>query len=238
MFLIKHRALFFKQKQSSPFFSGILSTNRSNLKQIYNHPFNQQLFEGTLSPAVFGRYLRDDYYYLHQFSLVLQTLSQKTIKLHPALTRHLNYLATDIINNELSMQQQYEEHLKNIADIIPGHAIASYTAYLLKASLHSELPVALSAVLPCFWIYYQLGMMHKNTTSLSNNPYEKWIAAYSSPDFIAATRHLAKTITSIAEQSTPEIQLKMKEAFRIGVQFELDFFDEVCIQENNIKLIA
>ena len=114
MFFIKHRALFFKQKPS--FLSDVLSDNKSNLKQIYNHRFNLQLFKGTLSPAVFGRYLRDDYYYLHQFSSVLQTLSNKTTKIHPDLARHMDYLAKDIINNELSMQHQYQEHLNNISD--------------------------------------------------------------------------------------------------------------------------
>ncbi|MCL9683710.1 TenA family protein [Legionella maioricensis] len=238
MFFIKPSASFFKQKQNPPFWSDILYANRSNLKQIYKHPFNQQLFKGTLSPVIFGRYLRDDYYYLHEFSSVLQTLSQKSIKLHPDLASHLDYLGKDIISNELSMQQQYQEHLKNITAIIPGYTISSYTAYLSKTALHSELPVALSAVLPCFWIYYQLGMKLKNAALLNKNCYESWIEAYSSPEFIAATQHLATTVTSIAEQSTPEIQIKMKAAFRIAVQFELDFFDEVCVQENNIKLIA
>ena len=230
-------ALFFKQKKHPSFLSGVLSANKFKLKQIYYHPFNLQLFKGALCPEIFGYYLRDDYYYLHQFSSVLQTLSPKTINLYPDLARHLDYLGKDIISNELSMQQQYKEHLKNVSDIIPGHTISSYTAYLSKTATDSELSVALCAVLPCFWVYYQLGMIHKNTTS-SNNCYKKWIDAYSSPDFITATRHLVKTTAIIANQSPFELQLKMNEAFGIAVQFELDFFNEVCTQEHNIKLIA
>ena len=233
----KRCALFFKQKKHPSFLPDVLSANKFKLKQIYYHPFNLQLFKGTLCPEIFGRYLRDDYYYLHQFSSVLQTLSQQTINLHPDLARHLDYLGKDIISNELNMQLQYKEHLKNVSDIIPGHAISSYAAYLSKTATDSELSVALCAVLPCFWIYYQLGMIHKNSTS-NNNCYKKWIATYSSPDFIVATQHLVKTTTIIANQSPSELQLKMKEAFGIAAQFELDFFDEVWTHEHNIKLIA
>lgn len=214
----------------------MLDANIVNLHHIYNHPFNRQLFKGTLSPAVFGRYLRDDYYYLHQFSSILQTLSKKKIK--PDLASQLQYLAKNIINNELSMQLQYKEHLTNTTDYIPGPSISAYTDYLSKTIRHSEPSVALSAVLPCFWIYHQLGVRHKNFAKIDINPFQEWITSYSSSDFVKATKHLAKTVTLLGEQSTPAVQSKMRLAFKKSVQFELAFFEELYTLDNTLKLTA
>lgn len=229
---------FFKQRPNPSFFPVLVNANTANLMQIYEHPFNVQLFNGSLPPISFGRYLRDDYFYLHHFSSALQVLSEKTINVNSALTEQLDYLAKDIVNNELSMQLKYKEHLYNITAHTAGDSITAYADFLSKTVTHSELAVGLSAVLPCFWIYYQLGLINRYSQVLDSNPYTEWIETYSSKEFIEATQNLANTVSLLGERATPEIQGKMKEAFKIGVQFELDFIDEIYTYENNVRLRA
>lgn len=232
----RNRSLFFKYKRIPNFLSSMLTANRHNLHRIHHHPFNHQLFKGTLSPAVFGRYLRDDYFYLQRFSSVLQKLASNTININPGLAHHLDYMAKDIVHSELNMQLSYKEHLMNISDHKPGRSISLYAEYLAKTVKYSAPPVALSAVWPCFGIYHKLGGMHKNSVHFNTNPYKQWIATYSSPDFITATQHLAKTLNTLGKQSTPQVQSQMKETFKIAVQFELDFFDEVFgIGQNSMR---
>jgi len=229
---------FFKPRPNPSFFPGLVNANKTKLMQIYEHPFNVQLFNGALPPITFGRYLRDDYFYLHHFSSALHVLSEQTINVNLDLTEQLNSLANDIINSELNMQLQYKVHLHNIRAHTAGDSITAYTDFLSKTVVHSELAVGLSAVLPCFWSYYQLGIIHRYSQDPDSNPYKEWIETYSSKEFIAATRNLANTVSLLGEQATPEIQEKMKEAFKIGVQFELDFIDEIYTYENNMRLRA
>ena len=238
MTFIKSCSLFFKQKQNPHYLSSLLTANRNDLQLIYHHPFNQQLFNGTLQPELFGRYLRDDYFYLNQFSSTIKQLAKHTIKINTDLARQLDYLANDIINNELNMQLQYKEHLQNITDYVPGPSIVAYTNYLSQTAGNSELSIALSSILPCFWIYHQLGIMHQNSVHLSSNPYKKWIATYSSPDFITATQHLASTVSLLGAQAPTQIQSQMNDAFKGSVRFELDFFDSVYDQERTLNLNA
>lgn len=238
MYLVKGRFFFFGQRQKAFSLSAMLHDNRYGLQKIYNHPFNEQLFEGTLSSSVFGHYLRDDYFYLRHFSLTLQQLATQTSNINSGLTAHLNYLAKDLIDNELNMQQQYKEHLHDFSSHTPGRVISSYADFLSRTARREELSVGLSAVLPCFWVYYQLGEIKKQQTCFNTNPYSQWIKTYSSPEFIKATLQLSRTVNQLLGEATPKLQVKMNEAFASSVQFELDFFDEVYYPDNRIGLIA
>lgn len=221
------KQLFFKKNKRIHFIFDLLNNSSSNLKQIQNHPFNYQLFDGTLSSSTFGNYLRDDFYYLNQFAVALKTLSQRALKLNLEIASHLNFLANDIINSELSMQLKYNEYFANTLLLKPGITISSYVEYQLKTVLNAQIPEALCSVLPCFWVYYQLGKKRPFINSLHNNPYKDWIDTYSSPDFVKTTKQLVDAINKLSLHASPELKSKMKNAFSKGVQFELNFFDEV-----------
>ena len=68
---------FFEKAPSSDFISTLLdqASIKDNVTRIYSHSFNQQLFDGTLSGQIFGKYLHDDYIYLHHYALTLIKLS-------------------------------------------------------------------------------------------------------------------------------------------------------------------
>lgn len=91
-----HAKLFFKLKKRPPFWSSLLNANNDLLYKIYTHPFNQQLLIGTLPSLIFGHYLRDDYYYLQQFSLVLQTLSKRSLNVNDDLGHGSNPVNTHL----------------------------------------------------------------------------------------------------------------------------------------------
>lgn len=220
---------FFPSHLNQKFVPALLETNPTaiHLQSIYMHQFNQQLFDGTLHASVFGNYLHDDYIYLQHYAKILLEISRRIIDSKPVLAKHLEHLATEIVAGETSMQEQYAQYFTHSSESKPGKTITNYIAFLTNHAEHSELPVALCCVLPCFWIYYQLGSRELNPQQLSNNPYKEWIATYSSRDFIEATHSLADTINELAEQSQPTVQAKMQHGFAQAVGFELEFFNEI-----------
>ncbi len=239
MFKLKHSFLFFNQgAQNTQFLPSMLRANKSTLHRIYQHPFNQQLFDGTLSSEIFGRYLRDDYFYLHHFPLALKRLSAKTIKINPDLAKLLQYMAEDIIDSELRMQETYEEYFKDIKSFTPGPAISSYVAFISEITIKAEVPIGLSAVFPCFKVYHDMGELNKNPPNFHINPYKRWIQTYSSPDFVRVTKQLSETINLLGNKATPEVQAKMRKTFASAAQHELDFFEEVYNPKQNLQLIA
>lgn len=227
---------FFASKNTLHFLPTALTQNARKLDQVYQHDFNHQLFDGILKSDSWGYYLRDDYYYLHQYASILEKIAQKIRPIKPELAQHLSYLAQDIINNELTMQIRYQEHLSHIANHQPGKAISDYIKHLsgcMEAALSAEenLPTALSALLPCFWIYSQLGSMH---TFKPMNPYHEWIATYTDPAFVSATQQLAEATAHLYQSARAEIRSKMLIAFGMSVRCELAFFNEVMDYEHTL----
>lgn len=236
--IIKNSSFFFQRAQKKSFLLPLLDANKHNLQKIYNHPFNLQLFDGTLNALVFGQYLRDDYFYLHHFSSVLKTLSTRSNQFNPSLAHNLSYLAKNIIAGEQEMQLKYEEYLNIPNDYNPGLAISSYVNFLTKNAEQAKLPAALSSVLPCFWIYCKLGSSPLKHNQLKFNPYKKWIATYSGSEFIEATQQLANTIDYLGRQSSSELQRELSVAFSKAVQYELEFFDESFYHHTNKNTAA
>lgn len=206
-----------------------------NLQQIYQHPFNQELFNGTLNPITFSRYLNDDKYYLRHYALSLKKLAVRSASVNPLLAKQLDALAKDIVGGEQKMQERYKKYL--IPGSKPGHAITEYVDFLVKNTDNTELSVALSGVLPCFEIYYRLGTKKLPPSQLLRNPYRNWIRTYSSPEFVEATQQLTQTINQMAKQSDIELQTKMEQAFAKAVEHELLFFNESygCIPSQQFR---
>lgn len=215
----------------------MLRANQLTLHRTLQHPLNIELFNGTLSPEIFGRYLRDDYFYLHHFPFALKRLSAKTVKINPNLSTLLHYMAEDIIGGELRMQEEYIVHLKDIEHFTPGPAISSYVAFLSEITSQAEVAEGFCGILPCFKIYHDLGKMHINSPLLHSNPYKKWIKTYSSPDFIRVTQQLCEAVNSLGNKATPELRARMRIAFASAVQHELDFFDEAYYSKQHFQLV-
>lgn len=227
MFRFKHCLSLYDVKDRRNLVSALLAKNRVKLQLIYQHQFNRQLFAGTLDQLVFGRYLRDDFLYLREFSSAINNIAKRTTAINPELSKQLSILADDVITNEQDMQLKYATHFNLHADHKMGPTITQYSEYLMDSTIHADIPYALCSILPCFWIYYQLGAMNWNHPVIKDNPYYEWIATYSSPEFIKVTKELVCTVQLIAAESVVIDRVKMNEYFSRSIEFELSFFDEV-----------
>ncbi len=224
------RLSFFKAAApSATFVSNLLKTKpiADNLKSIYTHIFNQQLFDGTLSAHAFGKYLHDDYIYLHHYASALNKLATRVTDSHRELALHLNDLSQNIVAGEQKMQQQYSEYFKATPEAKPGAAISVYIKFLNDHAQEAKLSVALCSILPCFWIYAELGAKELFPGQLTHNPYREWIATYSGAEFVKATQMLAATVNQLAIHADTKLLAQMEKTFSDAVAFELQFFNEV-----------
>jgi thiaminase (transcriptional activator TenA) len=224
------RLSFFKVAAPSvTFVAKLLKTQpiANNLTSIYTHTFNQQLFAGTLNTHSFGKYLHDDSIYLHHYARALNKLAVRVNDSHRELALHLSDLSGSIIAGEQGMQEQYQEYFTATPGSKPGEAISAYIKFLNEHAEKAPTPVALCSILPCFWVYAQLGAQKMHPAQLVHNPYREWIATYSDPGFVKATETLVATVNQLAEQTDAKEQEQMEKAFSDAVVFELQFFNEV-----------
>ena len=104
-------------------------------------------------------------------------------------------------------------------------ATISYTSYLLKACSLEPVEVGVAAVLPCFWVYWDVGLFIAQS-SKSKNPYSKWIETYSGEEFAKSVKEAIHIFDSISKNTTQALKEKMLEAFYKSACLEWHFWND------------
>ena len=99
-----------------------------------------------------------------------------------------------------------------------------YVNFLLATTTNNSYEVGLAAVLPCFWIYAEVGkyIYHQ---SIEENPYQDWIDSYASVEFEESVNHVIKTTDQAAANSSKTTIEMMHHVFRRATQLEWMFWD-------------
>src|SRR5205085_4249009 len=92
-----------------------------------------------------------------------------------------------------------------------------YVSYLLATAHAEPYEVLLGALLPCFWIYAEVGRdIHSRATPA--NPYQAWIDTYAGEDFHAAVRAMIGATDEAADGASPSLRARMHAAFGKATQ--------------------
>ena len=86
--------------------------------------------------------------------------------------------------------------------------------------------VSMAAMLPCMWVYNEVGSYIRSIARLEGNPYRSWIECYSSTMMDEGTEYSIRLTDELAEKEGPEKREKMTRAFVESVKFELLFWDQ------------
>ena len=85
-------------------------------------------------------------------------------------------------------------------------------------------PVVLAALLPCFWIYAEVGR-HIHATASADNPYQDWIDTYAGEAFHEAVRQVCHTLDEVAGTVDALTRERMHQAFEMASHLEWMFWD-------------
>ena len=100
-----------------------------------------------------------------------------------------------------------------------------YINFLKSTSALDQVEIAMAAVLPCFWIYQEVGdSIYKNQLS-EDNPYQKWIDTYAGKEFKELVIKAKNICDSVAENCSPRQQERMTQAFVEASKLEFMFWD-------------
>ncbi|MBV8326203.1 thiaminase II [Chryseobacterium sp.] len=192
-------------------------------QSILNMPFIKELSEGALPQEKFRFYMAQDSLYLEHFGRTLSLIAAKI----PDLTDVLAYMrfaeSTIVVENAL-----HESYFKDFGVTDKGvlePACHHYIHFLRSTAALESVEIATAAVLPCFWIYREVGNYIYQNQNTNNNPYEKWIATYAGEEFSAAVDHAIAICDKMAENTTEEIRQKMTEAFIMSTRLEYHFWE-------------
>ena len=100
----------------------------------------------------------------------------------------------------------------------------AYTSYLLKTAALGDYPEVLGAVLPCYWIYWEVGKALLERGS-PKDMYQKWIDTYGGEEFGALVETVLDLTDKVCEDLNPAQKARVRDAFVITSRYEWMFWN-------------
>ena len=190
------------------------------------HPLNAELAEGRLPIDAFRRYIVQDAKYLIAFGQALAVAAAKSDE--PDHIVQFAGAAREAVVVERALHEDYFGRFGLDAAAVAAEAMSPachhYTSFLLATAFREPLPVITAALLPCFWVYREVGTAI-HATAAPDNPYRAWIDTYAGEDFAAAVDAMIATTDALAATASPATLGAMQAAFTRAMQLEWMFWD-------------
>lgn len=192
-------------------------------KRILELPFIQELTIGTLSVRRFANYMQQDALYLIDFAKALALISAKADTTSDIIS--FIKFAESAIVGERELHAYFFDQYKIDCNIGKNRTCFTYTHYLISTAATRSLEESVAAVLPCFWIYRDVGN-HIYQHSETGNPYEKWILNYANETFSCLVDEALLIVERMYERASVFTRNRMRElAFQSSV-LECQFWDD------------
>jgi len=189
-------------------------------------PFNRELAAGTLGQQRFQFYITQDALYLEQYTRILALAGVRGPD--AATLRLFAESALGAVAVEQALHEQYLAKFgvnpATLAEAEPSPDCLSYTSFLLATAYHEPWEVLVAALLPCFWLYWDVGSAIAREAA-PDNPYRSWIDTYADEGFGEAVRAVIAATDAAADRTTAGVRARMMNAFIRCSQYEWLFWD-------------
>ena len=134
--------------------------------------------------------------------------------------------AQESIDSENALHEQLGEMGFDSIDTEPLAGTTGYMRHTSGIIAEKDLAVSMAAMLPCMWVYNEVGKYILGIASLEGNPYRAWIECYTSQMMDEGAECSVRLTDELAEEATPQKRESMTSAFVESVRFELKFWDQ------------
>ncbi|MBQ5364275.1 MAG: TenA family protein [Bacteroidales bacterium] len=191
--------------------------------QILDHPFIKELSAGTLAPDKFDRYLAQDELYVGNYGRQMFELAE----LIPDPVQHDMFyaFAKEGIEGEKAMHALLIDRFGIDTQVQPSQVTAAYNAHTEAAIRSGSKEIGLAAMLPCMWVYNEVGLHILRTAAVEGNPYREWIQEYGNEAFTAGVAQVLELADSYAAAAPEDIRERMTSAYIEATRFEYLFWD-------------
>ena len=193
---------------------------------ILAHPFLAGLTDGSLPQQAFVFYVLQDALYLREYARALAVVASRAPD--AAGTAMFARHAAGIVAVELSLHESLLADL----DIDPASVDAAeaapttvaYTSYLLATAHGGSYAEGVGAVLPCYWIYAEVGR-HLLGRGSPTPRYQRWIDTYGGDEFDAEAREVIAVTDELGPRLSALERERVRRHFRATSRYEWMFWD-------------
>src|SRR5512133_2971793 len=211
---------------STTFRSRMWAAMEAVLARILAHPFVAGLTDGSLPRDAFAHYVVQDALYLVDFARALAVGGAKAPDAHAvsmfaghargALEVERSLHAGRLLDLGLAPDEEAA------APVLP--TTLAYTSYLLRSCHQGSFAEGLAAVLPCYWIYAEVGT--RLLARSSPDPlYARWIATYGGEEFGKIVADVLALVDRVGASAGAAEQASMREHVVTTSRYEWMFWD-------------
>ncbi|WP_219971866.1 thiaminase II [Rubrobacter xylanophilus] len=193
---------------------------------ILDHPFIRGLTDGSLPRDRFRHYVIQDALYLRDYARALSLAGVRSPDEEALLM--FDEHAVGAIKVERSLHEGFfrefgitEEEVRN-TPMAPTNL--AYTSYLLRVASLGDYHEVLGAVLPCYWIYAEVGRALLERGS-PDAMYRRWIDTYGGEEFNELVRAVLELTDRACADLNPAQRAAATEAFVTTSRYEWMFWN-------------
>ena len=186
-------------------------------------PFIKELADGSLDPSRFDRYIAQDEVYIGNYGRQMFQLAD--MMTDPAQREMFRAFAQTGIDGEKAMHELLIARFGIDTEVKASTVTSIYNGHTQAAIDSGSKEVALAAMLPCMWIYNEVGLYILSIASLEGNPYKEWVLEYGNEEFTEGVNAVLALADEWAAAADDDTRAKMTEAYLEAALFEYAFWD-------------
>lgn len=200
---------------------------------IHAHPFLDELQAGTLPMDRFVYFILQDYVYLLDFAQVLCLGGAKSADLETLeiFARH----ALIAVEVERTFHASFGKSLglsrKELDRMPKGPVTEAYTKHLQAVARGGSLVEIVAAVLPCYWIYGEVGRRLYRKRPRKPAIYREWIEAYASEEYWKPVREQIGLMDRFGQAAHAQNKKVLSDHFVLSSRYEFLFWDQAYRME-------
>jgi thiaminase/transcriptional activator TenA len=193
---------------------------------ILAHPFLAGLADGSLPQPAFSFYVVQDALYLRSYAKALAAIAGRAPD--TAATEMFARHAADVIAVESTLHGTLLADLGIDAAVAaaaqPAPTTLAYTSYLLATAGGGSYAEGVGAVLPCYWIYWEVGKELLRRGSPEPR-YQRWIDMYGGEEFGEVVQAVLDVTDRLGPELAPAERARVHRHFRTTSRYEWMFWD-------------
>jgi thiaminase (transcriptional activator TenA) len=200
--------------------------------EILGHRFVTGLADGSLEEEAFRYYVVQDAHFLRGFARTLSVAAARAPE-ERDVTMFAEH-AAGALEVERSLHESFFSDFGMSEADVAATGMAptnlAYTSYLLAVAYGGSFPETVAAVLPCYWIYWEVGK-HLLQLGSPNPLFQRWIDTYGGEEYAQTVRAALGLTDRIApDLGRTEVE-RMKRHVTITSRYEWMFWDMALRRE-------
>jgi thiaminase/transcriptional activator TenA len=195
-------------------------------RAILRHPFVCGLSNGSLNKDCFKFYVLQDSLYLREFGRALAIAAARA-PVDDWIVMFAEH-AANAVKVERALHEgffkQWGLTALQVSTTPAAPTNLAYTSYLLAVAYGGRFHETVAALLPCYWIYWEVGKALERIGS-PEPLFQHWIGTYASAEFGAVVAGVLQASDTIAQALSEDERQTMRRHFITTSRYEWMFWD-------------